>query len=131
VKVEERAALDAGIGSEDERLMFEKSEAWEICAGEEGVRLAGLGGICAFDWCCECGGSCDGTDCAVGEGCVNGASVGVELVGLELEETCTGATPVLLAVVELLLLGATVLLEGVLFELLTALLLPLAVRFCG
>lgn len=30
VKVEERAALDAGIGSEDERLMFEKSEAWEI-----------------------------------------------------------------------------------------------------
>lgn len=62
------------------------------CAGEEGVRLAGLGGICAFDWCCECGGSCDGTDCAVGEGCVNGASVVVELVGLELEETCTGAT---------------------------------------
>lgn len=33
VKVEERAALDAGIGSEDERLMFEKSEAWEIYNG--------------------------------------------------------------------------------------------------
>lgn len=49
VKVEDSAALDAGIGSEDERLMFEKREACEICAGEEGVRLAGLGGTCAFD----------------------------------------------------------------------------------
>ena len=39
--------------------------------------------------------------------------------------------PVLVVVVELLLLGTTVLVDGVLLALLGAVLLPVAVRFCG